>query len=634
MGGFLSAITPDFIEEPINDARKAVQGIADDIGLGDAFYVADTIANAPDILTDGETWSQVGDALGDAGEYIWDGVKWVYNGVKDALGDINPLGKEAPLPPVEPYTPYGGGGGPGGAPIDWGAAKAEAQTYGALGGQMRDYGQGITNQGLSGMPSGIPQTIGETSGYAPSGYDYGIEFADPSRGSINTYQPPPYAPPSAPSQPTPTQPVPYQPPPYTGPSTLNHIPYSPPTTPYTGPNTFSRYLPAQTQAMSGPVQRPPSKGIGPAINPSFGAGVNSNSRNAPPQQNAGGRVANPNLVPAEMSQPGEVKTTPGVGYDPRGAMSVDRSPEAIKRALTQPPQNAPGRPMDPRISQILGNRPAANTRGGEMSGIKNSMANYSGGQPGTGGSPQTPGAPAGPKPLTQQEVMFLQGQDDRKGQKQTIGDLRNFYNQAEGPSAAQAQLQMGSDMAMRQQLALARSGRGGGVSTDSLRGALGANVDTMQRTNQESAVLRAQETNDFQNRRLSAMGTAGNLGQGLYNTESSLYGQVRGQDADYAMGRYKADIDKSLGLGNLGQSYAALGGQYTGYEQQTNSEARQGQVDDRQFGADEARYARDDYWKQRQDSYQQQEFQHQQDVDQFNMYTGGLSAVGKLYSGS
>lgn len=76
----------------------------------------------------------------------------------------------------------------------------------------------------------------------------------------------------------------------------------------------------------------------------------------------------------------------------------------------------------------------------------------------------------------------------------------------QGPSAAEAQLRAGQDAAMRQQLALARSGRGLGGGAASMRQAASTVADLQAQTSQQAAALRAQEEDAFRQRQLSTLG--------------------------------------------------------------------------------------------------------------------------------
>src|SRR5690606_5984798 len=74
-----------------------------------------------------------------------------------------------------------------------------------------------------------------------------------------------------------------------------------------------------------------------------------------------------------------------------------------------------------------------------------------------------------------------------------------------GPSAAEAQLRAGQDAALRQSIALARSGRGMGGEAAALRSAGWNNVAIQGQTNQQAAMLRAQESDAAINRELAAL---------------------------------------------------------------------------------------------------------------------------------
>src|SRR5690606_20421372 len=76
----------------------------------------------------------------------------------------------------------------------------------------------------------------------------------------------------------------------------------------------------------------------------------------------------------------------------------------------------------------------------------------------------------------------------------------------QGPSAAEAQLRAGQDAAMRQQLALARSGRGLGGGAASMRQAASNVADLQAQTSQQAATLRAQEEEAFRQQQLSTLG--------------------------------------------------------------------------------------------------------------------------------
>jgi hypothetical protein len=105
----------------------------------------------------------------------------------------------------------------------------------------------------------------------------------------------------------------------------------------------------------------------------------------------------------------------------------------------------------------------------------------------------------------------------------TLGQGGSLYNRLTafadapaGPSAAQAQLQKGSDQAMAANLALAGSGRGMGDSAEAMRRAQFANAGQQATLANDSAILRAQEDQARQQNVLQAYGQ----GAGLLNQQA------------------------------------------------------------------------------------------------------------------
>lgn len=91
------------------------------------------------------------------------------------------------------------------------------------------------------------------------------------------------------------------------------------------------------------------------------------------------------------------------------------------------------------------------------------------------------------------------------------GRLQSFADRPEGPSAAQAQLQAGTNQALASNLALARSGGGFGESAGSL-GQAGRNAATaIANQGTSAAQLRAQETQADRAQRLQALGMSGDV---------------------------------------------------------------------------------------------------------------------------
>jgi hypothetical protein len=119
------------------------------------------------------------------------------------------------------------------------------------------------------------------------------------------------------------------------------------------------------------------------------------------------------------------------------------------------------------------------------------------------------------------------------------GQLSNLAMQGPGPSIAQANLAANTGAAMRQQLAMAGSGRGAGGGASAFRQA-GMNQATIQgQANAQAAMLGAQETADYRNFQAAALGQAGGLyGAGRQGDMAALASQQAqmGMNDQYALG--------------------------------------------------------------------------------------------------
>lgn len=132
---------------------------------------------------------------------------------------------------------------------------------------------------------------------------------------------------------------------------------------------------------------------------------------------------------------------------------------------------------------------------------------------------------------------YLQGADAQSralqlqalgGVQAQTGALNKFAEAPEGPSAAQAQLQAGTDMAARQQYGMARSQPGGGGAA--LRNAAFNAAGISGNAANAAAGLRAQETQAYRAQQLQALGAA-QTGAGI---SAGLTGQIRGADQGFA----------------------------------------------------------------------------------------------------
>lgn len=157
-------------------------------------------------------------------------------------------------------------------------------------------------------------------------------------------------------------------------------------------------------------------------------------------------------------------------------------------------------------------------------------------------SAQTRGAPTQGLPdrrdfVGSQGQNYLQGADAAGRQQQiaALGGLQGqtaalnqFANRQQGPSAAQAQLQAGTDAAARQQYGFARSQPGGGGAA--LRNAAFNAAGISGGAANQAAMLRAQEDQSFQQQRLAALGAA-QQGAGM---SAGYAGQLRSGDQGFA----------------------------------------------------------------------------------------------------
>lgn len=126
----------------------------------------------------------------------------------------------------------------------------------------------------------------------------------------------------------------------------------------------------------------------------------------------------------------------------------------------------------------------------------------------------------------------------REAQYANTNRLLDFANQGEGPSAAQAQLQQGSDRAMAANMALASSGTGMGDSSEAMRRAQFQNATQQSDTANNAAMLRAQEEQAWRQQQLGALGTA-----------QDAFGAMRGADLsarDQSIGQSQFGVQSEL----------------------------------------------------------------------------------------
>lgn len=146
----------------------------------------------------------------------------------------------------------------------------------------------------------------------------------------------------------------------------------------------------------------------------------------------------------------------------------------------------------------------------------------------------------------------MQGQQRSAGQLAGYGaQLQRMAGQPEGPSAAQAQLQAGTNQALASQLALMRSGGTAGQSAAAGDSARFNSAGIQANQANASAALRAQENAAYRDRQLATMGLAGQM--------QSAAGGMYGQGADRATQQAQFDAQNRLNQQQLNDQTALAG---------------------------------------------------------------------------
>lgn len=168
-----------------------------------------------------------------------------------------------------------------------------------------------------------------------------------------------------------------------------------------------------------------------------------------------------------------------------------------------------------------------------------------------------------------------------------IGRLRSFYEAGPGPSAAQAQLQAGQDANARNAMSIARSSGPAAGAAAQRRAQNAAMVGGVQ-TNQQAAILRANEENAWRGQKLGAMQAEQGALSGVRQGDAAVMGTQ--------LGAGQGASQVALGQGQLGAQYGqqminartgmgALAGQ-----QWAAGEGNRAGVIGAQFAADQNRY--------------------------------------------
>lgn len=177
---------------------------------------------------------------------------------------------------------------------------------------------------------------------------------------------------------------------------------------------------------------------------------------------------------------------------------------------------APTTQYDPRTGQLIGSNQGAGAGQYALAGQLNALA----------GKPQGPSAATG---------------------------LEAFANGGPGPSAAQAQLQQGTNQALSAQLAAARSGSGFGESANAMQGAQANAAGIMSNNANAAAATAANEQAQFQQNRLAALQGAGNIRQGENAQQQQAQLQALGLSGEELAAGRNADLGLSGQLMQQGQ---------------------------------------------------------------------------------
>lgn len=162
-----------------------------------------------------------------------------------------------------------------------------------------------------------------------------------------------------------------------------------------------------------------------------------------------------------------------------------------------------------------------------------------------------------------------------QGQLGSAQALMGMAQAPQGPSAAQAQLQQGTNDALNAQLALARSGTGAGESAAAMDSARFNSAGIMASNANQAAQLRATEDAAYRDRQLAAANAAGgqfggaagtaanmsqfNAAQGQQNQQFNAAQQQQNQQFNVSAGQSQQQINDAAALGGMGLASNAYG---------------------------------------------------------------------------
>lgn len=236
-------------------------------------------------------------------------------------------------------------------------------------------------------------------------------------------------------------------------------------------------------------------------------------------------------------------------------------------------------------------------------------------------------------------VAALQDGSQQAGAQQygLANQLQALAGAPQGPSAAQAQLNMGTDQALNSQLAMARSGGGFGESSGAMQAAQMNAAGIQSNAANQAGMLRANEDQAHRARQLQALGMSGEalgqgraadlalsgqqIGQGQFGTQTSLAQQAQNDQMRQGL------IGQGLQAQNMGLAGQAQG---IGAQNSANQLALEAARAQQQGGQAYEQNLTDIYGMDQGSHDRARELNQQNSMNWVEGITGGLGALGSL----
>jgi hypothetical protein len=256
----------------------------------------------------------------------------------------------------------------------------------------------------------------------------------------------------------------------------------------------------------------------------------------------------------------------------------------------------------------------------------------------------------GPTTSYNPQVGQLQQGSQQAGQQQyqLANQLQTMAGQPQGPSAAQAQLNTGTDQALNSQLAMARSGSGFGESSGAMASAQQNAAGIQSNAANQAGMLRAGEDQAHRARQLQALGMSGDalgqgraadlalgqqqIGQGQFGTQTELSQRQMNDSAQQNL------INSGLQAQNMGLNAGlqaqnmGLSGQAAGInaQNQANQLALASAEAEQQGGMNYEQNVTDIYGMDQGAHDRARELNQKRSNDWVGGITGGIGAIGSL----